>query len=817
MTSIGERTFTDCTGLTSIDLPSSVTSIGKEAFYRCTSLKSIDIPDGVTSIGDSAFQNCDKLASVTIPSSVTSIGEYAFYKCLPLASVTIPSSVTSIGKWAFYGCKNLKNVYALPTTPPDLGVEVFKDCSTGLKIFVSGDKVSDYKAAWSAYENYIESRSYAYDESTNTLNIYTNDGTTAWRNDPDLKGKIGTIARVNVAGGVTSLGKDALKDCKALESVALPSTLTEIKEYAFSGCSKLASISIPNGVASIGEYAFASCAALESVTMPGGVDTIAKSTFMGCTMLASIDLPDSVTSIGESAFSGCAALASVAMPGVISIGHSAFGGCTTLASVTIPGSVTAIDTGAFYGCSKLSNVYALPTNPPSLGDIAFDGLPGSFKIFVSQASLDSYKTNWAKYKDHIESRSYAYDDSTNTLNIYTNDGTTAWRSDPELSKKIEDIEHVNFAGDVTSIGKDAFNGCKALPSITIPSSVTSIGESAFSGCAKLTSVTMPGVTTIGLSAFSGCEKLVSITMPDVTSIGEKAFKDCKALESVALPSTLTEIKDGAFYGCSKLASIDIPEGVTSIGVQAFASCAVLESVTMPDSLTSIGQDAFISCAALESVTIPSNVTLIGDGAFYGCSQLNNVYALPTNPPSLAGDIVFENLPKDFKIFVKPASLDDYKAVWSAYESHIYVDPKEALEAMKPVAEAQLAGFKATNDTTAAQVLDAVNAVMQYGVVAAWKGEPVITKATKDAAGSIVGIMLLSVNGQSIEVSVNLPIAKLNPAEPKDEPKKLASAGDPKKLASTGDPLGAAAAGMGGLALAAGAAVAFAVRRKLSGK
>ena len=110
ITLIGDNAFKNCTGLTSLTIPNSVIAIGNYAFNFCSELKSVEIPNSVKTIGNGAFEYCSELITVTIPNSVTSIGSNAFTSCYRLNTVTLGKSVTSIGSYVFSGCNYLKSI-----------------------------------------------------------------------------------------------------------------------------------------------------------------------------------------------------------------------------------------------------------------------------------------------------------------------------------------------------------------------------------------------------------------------------------------------------------------------------------------------------------------------------------------------------------------------------------------------------------------------------------------------------------------------------------------------------------------------------------
>ena len=172
------------------------------------------------------------------------------------------------------------------------------------------------------------------------------------------------------------IGNSAFFDCKSLQSIDIPNSVTTIGNWAFSGCSSLQSIDIPNSRIIIGDCAFSRCSSLQSINTTKGnkryesIDGILFSKDLTCILklpegkkLKKYTIPNSVTTIGDSAFKGCSSLQSIDIPNsVTTIRNLAFCGCSSLQNIDIPNSVTTIGDSAFCGCSSLQSIHLHWTN-----------------------------------------------------------------------------------------------------------------------------------------------------------------------------------------------------------------------------------------------------------------------------------------------------------------------------------------------------------------------------------------------------------------------------------------------------------------------
>ena len=158
ITSMGDEAFSGCSGLTSLSLPSGLTSIGYNAFSGCSGLTSLSLPSGLTSIDFNAFSGCSGLTSLSLPSGLTSIGVGAFSGCSGLTSLSLPSGLTSIGDVAFSGCSGLTSIYVYTEKLPNTGSNVFDGCDAKkCTVYVPKGTYDDYwLSEFGYFENIVE-------------------------------------------------------------------------------------------------------------------------------------------------------------------------------------------------------------------------------------------------------------------------------------------------------------------------------------------------------------------------------------------------------------------------------------------------------------------------------------------------------------------------------------------------------------------------------------------------------------------------------------------------------------------------------------
>ena len=100
--------FMNCTGITTIRLSPSVKRL--TGFTGCKGLKELVIPNTVECIGNYAFKGCKGLKSIVIPESVMLIGESAFEDCKRLKEVTFLGAVKKMTPGLFQGCNVIKTI-----------------------------------------------------------------------------------------------------------------------------------------------------------------------------------------------------------------------------------------------------------------------------------------------------------------------------------------------------------------------------------------------------------------------------------------------------------------------------------------------------------------------------------------------------------------------------------------------------------------------------------------------------------------------------------------------------------------------------------
>ena len=724
LTSIGEKAFYNCTGLTQVNYTGDVASWCKVNFTY--------INDNPNYYAKNLYINGEKVTDVVIPNTIKTINPYTFYGCSELSSLVLPKSVTSIGNYAFGECRKLYDIYCYPTIPPTAEESSFANYNVNL--YVPCESLKDYQMdmvfgsfkyiqcledlipsepqdttithsaemvticegeefTWYGNE-YSKSGTYTHTETEETEeyiyhHVYTLElmilPTETIEYVIEAEDSYEWHDEVYTESGEYKYITVATNGCDSTEVLLL--TIISSDEDEPNSPNKIyytssdGNIVIPNATDVFGANIISNTYEKGQgvITFDGPVTSIGDRAFQSCFSLTSVTIPHGVTSIGDRAFSRCTSLPSITIPdNVTSIAALAFYGCSSLSSITIPNSVISIGDNALNTCESLTSI-TLGNGLTSIESNAFSNCP-----LLTTVTIDSDVLVSTNYTVSSSSMSTIFGKQVKKYVI----GNSVTAIGEWAFSYCDSLTSVTIGSSVTSIGDLAFRGCKVLTSVDIPNNVTTIGEWTFAFCNSLSSVTLGnGVTTIGEKAFTSCKSLFSINIPNsVTSIGDQAFYLCDSLTSVTLGNSVTSIESSTFCGCKSLSSINIPNSVTSIGDYSFLGCSSLTSITLGNSVTNIGYAAFSSCAftsitipnsvttigdyafnlcsSLTSITLGSSVTNIGDSAFVRCYSLDTIYCHAANPPMVESNTFINNDETnnyEAKLYVPCESLADYKA------------------------------------------------------------------------------------------------------------------------------------------------------------
>lgn len=393
---IGRGAFGDCSLLTSIEVnPNNqhyqsidgnlYTKDGKTLVQYAIGKAntSFTVLELVNTINDYAFFNCTHLTTVTIPKSVTNICFSAFNGCTSLTSIIYEGTIedwNAITKGISWDSDT--GSYTVYCTDGQIGDGGGSSPYAYTLEFTLNDDGESYAVTdiGTCTDKYINIPSTYNDLPVTTIGMTAFTAGFAW-----IKG-------ISMPNSILTIKNRAFSSCSKLESIEIPDSVTSIGEDAFNYCHALKSAVIGKGVESIGERAFFDCPSLTSIqvdtanqyfksidgnlcnndgttllqyavgksassfTIPTSVTSIGDYAFEACT-LTNVTFTNSITSIGIAAFRNCKSLTSIEFPNSVTIiSKYILYGCENLTSITIPASVTNINEGAFYNCTALTNI-----------------------------------------------------------------------------------------------------------------------------------------------------------------------------------------------------------------------------------------------------------------------------------------------------------------------------------------------------------------------------------------------------------------------------------------------------------------------------
>jgi len=242
------ETFKDNTALKTVTLSDGLKTIESEAFSG-SGITSIEIPDSVTEVDGFAFYECKELKTATLSKNMKEVATYCF-AYTGLTSVTIPGNIKVIREYAFCGCPGIENITICDGVE---SIEYAAFTSWGSSKYTELRIPGSVKTiASSAFYN-PELESIVLEEGVQSFGSLFN------------KTK---VTNVTIPSTVTKIDSWAFQDCKGLTEITIPGTVKSVGDYAFYNCTTLETVILEEGTERLGSYAFCHSDKVKTVRMP---------------------------------------------------------------------------------------------------------------------------------------------------------------------------------------------------------------------------------------------------------------------------------------------------------------------------------------------------------------------------------------------------------------------------------------------------------------------------------------------------------------------------------------------------------------------
>ncbi len=286
VTDLGHYAFFHATKLQRVSIPGSIDCIGVTDFYDCNSLQKIEFSEGLTRISEQAFAFCKALTNIELPDSLKYIDMAAFIGCNLTGVLELPESLRPINSdliWSeVFGGPITE--YSVPASNDYLSADengfLFNKDKTVLLSAPRASAVTEYQVPESVTE--IATGAFAYVTALSAVNCHngiSKIGEAAFRNSG--------ITSFSAPAFVTEIPEQAFDSCDNLSAVVLTDSIASIGADAFWSCDSLNSIEIPDSVNNIGERAFR-YSGLESIILPSAITEIKTYTFGNCDNLTDV-------------------------------------------------------------------------------------------------------------------------------------------------------------------------------------------------------------------------------------------------------------------------------------------------------------------------------------------------------------------------------------------------------------------------------------------------------------------------------------------------------------------------------------------------